>query len=157
MKQSFINPDYLYLYMGKELSLLNFMVLEHGTMCELLVKFRFQIDHIRNEDVALRAFNNFKEKEQEHVFIEENVVFDFNKDIKKIKVLDVIKKQHKAILKLIEKIDEDLKNKSDVVANAQQLQELMKIHVRLEEEKFYPVLDKELKEHQKKIYNGQDK
>ena len=126
----------------KKKSVLRFMLVEHGNLRELLAKFRKDSD----EDLkrALNSFERFKDRHGKHVFIEEKAVFNFSSKVKKMQILKIIIKQHREILKFIRKIESLLDDEKDATPVTANLQEFLKAHIRLEEKKFYPVIDKEL-------------
>jgi len=134
--------------MDEKESILKFMVIDHGKMYEFLSDFRFRLGQ-EDKEGAVGAFNLFKQKESRHIDAEENVVFKFNKKIEKIKILEVIKKQHIEAGKMIKKIEEKLNSQEDPTEETEKLQEFLRKHTNLEEKSFYPILEKELTKEQK--------
>lgn len=134
--------------MEKENTITDFMKVDHGLMSELLATFRLRLGD-DNSKMALVSFKKYKKKEHNHINIEENIIFTLNKNVEKIKVLDVITKQHKVMKEMIKNIEIDFKNKKDPILNTEALQDFTQAHIKLEEVQFYPVLDKMLNQEQR--------
>ena len=128
--------------MEKEETLTTIMQIEHGLMRELLSTFRMRIEREGFKKKAIETLNKFKEKEENHISVEENIIF--KNPASKLPILDVIKKQHIAMHDLMLDIEKALSENKDPNPSTIAFQEFMKKHVLLEEKSFYPLLDKDL-------------
>jgi len=114
---------------------------EHEKINDLLEKFE--------NSPEINIFSKFKWTLEKHFFIEEKVIFSVYQSCNEEceEMFDLLK-QHKDILFLIDKIEDNLKNsKSDI----EDLKNLLKAHAIFEDRVFYPKLDDELSEDQKKL------
>ncbi len=103
----------------------------------------------KEHERILKILNKIKNKEdanlilklkriiENHLFIEEKFIF---KIAENIEILEKLIKQHKEILWLLEKNDEE---------NFRNLKKLLIEHINLELKDFYPNLDKKLDEREK--------
>ena len=114
---------------------------EHEKINDLLEKFE--------NSPEINIFSKFKWTLEKHFFIEEKDIFSVYQSCNEEceEMFDLLK-QHKDILFLIDKIEDNLKNsKSDI----EDLKNLLKAHAIFEDRVFYPKLDDELSEDQKKL------
>ena len=132
--------------MKKGESIKQFMVEEHGKIFVLLNDFKKN----SSKDNAGDYFQKLKDKLEPHVFAEEKAIIILNEEGKKFKEIVTILQQHDEIEKLMKDIGENLSRKLDhYEENVKKVMELLKVHVVLENTKFYPKLDKELNDEQK--------
>jgi len=113
------------------------LIIEHGKMRDLLARFIRAIE--RGAEESKETFDLFEKKEKSHVKIEEKDLFAL-KEIK-ISIVETLISQHQAIGEIRDNIKEMLKNEEDPTELALKLQELLRKHTDLEEEKFYKILD----------------
>ena len=134
--------------MKKGESIAEFMLKEHGEIFILLNDFKKN----SSKDNAEDYFKNLKDKLEPHVFAEEKAIIILNEEGKKFKEIVTILQQHDEIEKLMKNIQENLSRKlGHYEENVKKVMELLKVHVALENKKFYPKLDKELNLEQKQI------
>jgi len=113
--------------MGK---IAEFMLKQHGEILVLLNNF----DKSRNLD----DFQKLREKQENHMYAEEQAIFVFYAKRKNFPVLMKILQQHELLEKYLQAIQKDLKR------SIEDYKSLMKEHVALEDTKFYPLLDHDL-------------
>lgn len=136
-------------------TLTDMMIREHGKMFGLLGKFRFQIDHLGNRQSAMKSYESFEKFHKEHIFVEEKIIIKYNNKIKNLEMAKVILKQHKELEKISQNIIKQTQKKGPILPDelftqANKLQQMLIAHVKLEESQFYPFLDKDLPENEKK-------
>jgi len=131
--------------MEKEGTISSLMEKDHGLIDELLSTFRMRLDRLNYEEKTMESFKRFKDKEEGHVLVEENLIFKLKLKINKTQLVAVLKKQHKEMKERIEAIEKDISEKRDPTKSTISFQDLIQTHIKLEEENFYPVLDQELK------------
>jgi len=132
--------------MKKGESIKQFMVEEHGKIFVLLNDFKKNLA----KDNADDYFQKLKDKLEPHVFAEEKAIMILNDEGKKFKEIVTILQQHDEIEELMGKIEDNLGRKLDhYEENVKKIMGLLKVHVILENTKFYPKLDKELNDNQK--------
>ncbi len=132
--------------MAKEETINAFMLKEHGEIFVLLNDFKKN----SNKDNAEDYFKKLKEKQQTHVLAEERAIIILNEEGKKYKEIVTILQQHDELENLMKKIEDNLSRKLDhYEENIKKVIELLKTHVQLENNKFYPKLDKDLTPSQK--------
>jgi len=122
----------------KKETLMEFMFKEHSIIFKLLEDFEKDSD-------SEEKFNKLKEKQENHAFMEEKAIFIFYQKNKKYPEITVLLEQHEELRGLIKKIG----NKENLKNNSLKLKKLMASHIKLEQEKFYPRLNKELEESEK--------
>jgi len=130
--------------MVKEESILKFMEIQHGELREALANLGMHLGY-REKSMQSKQKSkiiNFKKKELKHIALEEQVMFVFNKKIKKVKTFNEIRKQHPEIIKLVDKIEKNILKKEDSLKYIQELQKLLRKHVALEEKTLYSMMDK---------------
>jgi len=138
--------------MVKNETLSKFMLEEHGKILILLEDFK---KNVKSSD-AVDYFKKLKWKQDNHVLAEEKAIMILTKDgemSSKLKsTMLIILKQHDELRDIIKKIQEKLQRNIDhYEENLKAFLELMKIHINLENKSFYPVLDKELDDKEKKV------
>lgn len=107
-----------------------FMLKEHGQLLGLLDKF--------DKSKKMEDFQKLKERQENHMYAEEQAIFIFYKNKQKFPVLATIMQQHQDLEDDMKKIEKDLHQKTE------EYKKLMKAHIVLEDTKFYPHLDKDL-------------
>lgn len=124
-------------------SINSLLIKEHGKLILYLVKFSKE----ENKEKAKQFFENFKWTLQKHFFVEEKAIFDFYEKIKGDKVNDIfdLMGEHGDLLDLMKFIEEDFSEK-----RIEELKKLLIKHHTFEDEVFYPKLDRDLTEDQKK-------
>jgi hemerythrin-like domain-containing protein len=110
------------------------MLKEHGKMLKLLNDF------MKNKRDAFEKLQDMQEK---HAFAEEKAIFIFYRDKKDLKLLSTILSQH-------EQLKEYMSQMQTSKEAAEKFEKLMKEHIKLEDSKFYPMLDKDLTPEQQK-------
>jgi hemerythrin-like domain-containing protein len=110
------------------------MLKEHGKMLKLLNDF------MKNKK---DAFEKLKDMQEKHAFAEEKAIFIFYKNKKDFKLLSTILSQHEQLKEYMTQMQ------TDHVA-AEKFKELVREHIKLEDSKFYPMLDKDLTPEQQK-------
>lgn len=115
-----------------------FMLKEHGEILALLVRLE------KEKQDRNGAFLRYKEKQENHMFAEEKAIFAFYAENKKFDVLAKIMEQHTEIEDQIKAISDLLEHKENFTKEIKSIKGLTKIHVALEDTKFYPLLDKHL-------------
>ena len=138
--------------MVKNETLSKFMLEEHGKILILLEDFK---KNAKSSDAA-DYFKKLRWKQENHVLAEEKAIMILTKEgemSSKLKsTMLTILKQHDDLRDLIKKIQDKLQRNFDhYEENIKTFLELMKIHINLENKSFYPVLDKELDDKQKKV------
>lgn len=112
------------------------MLEEHGKMLKILNDF------VKSKDGSYAALKDMQEK---HAFAEEKAIFIFYKTKKDFKLLSDILAQHEQLSVYMKSMENDK-------SAAKKFEELMKEHIKLEDSKFYPMLDRDLlPDQQKKI------
>ncbi len=133
----------------KQNSILEIMVSHHA-----LIEVYFSIakdDSKRSGEVAEWSFNNFKWQLEKHFFVEGHAILESYslKNEKAKKFIKQIMKEHKEMIIMAEKIQENLSNGK--TADFSDLEKLLTSHRNLEERELYPLLDKELTLPQKEV------
>jgi hemerythrin-like domain-containing protein len=126
----------------------NLMKEEHKKIEDLLKELESNLENIKN---AKDIFNKFKWTLEKHFFIEEKVIFQiynssFEKDIEDINKLI---KEHKDILWEINQIEDNF-NKS-IKPEIKNLKADLMAHASFEDQSFYPRLDEELSDENKRL------
>jgi len=129
-----------------------FMLVEHKKIFELLGDFEKHISESNSEAYLAKLV----EKQGSHAFSEEKAIMIFYKNNKNFPEIVQILKEHEELKNIISRLTG--KNKSSYKNNFKNLRELLIKHIKLENETFYPKLDKELNEAEKaKIFNRLNK
>jgi len=129
----------------KKESLASFMLKEHGKIIALLNEFKKNA----TGNNAKETFNALKEKQDNHVFAEERAIIILNREGRKFEEVVTILRQHSEIHEILTKIKENITFETASFELIKKLLDLMKTHVKLENEKFYPHLDQRLGDDQK--------
>ena len=129
----------------KKESLASFMLKEHGKIIALLNEFKNNM----NSSKAKETFNALKDKQDNHVFAEERAIIILNREGRKFEEVVTILRQHSEIHEILTKIKENITFETASFELIKKLLDLMKTHVKLENEKFYPHLDQRLGDDQK--------
>lgn len=132
-------------------TILKIMLKDHLTIDSLLKLFIKQVENDFNDyKQVMQKFNRFKWNLEKHFFIEEKIIFTIysssnpeNEDL-----LNLLK-DHKNILWIINRIEEDLENKTK--PKLMSLSETLRKHASFENEVFYPKLEDELSGDEKKL------
>src|SRR3989338_1608965 len=124
----------------KKESLASFMLKEHGKIIALLNEFKKNA----TGNNAKETFNALKEKQDNHVFAEERAIIILNREGRKFEEVVTILRQHSEIHEILTKIKENITFETASFELIKKLLDLMKTHVKLENEKFYPHLDQRL-------------
>lgn len=124
-------------------SITEFMITEHGKIFSLLASFK------RNSKQS--SFNVLKSGLDRHVLAEEKAIIMLESRGKKFSEMIDIIQQHEEIEDLMKKIQKSIEDKTSHEKELKELLELMKVHVKLEDKKFYPKLDKELEGKERKM------
>jgi len=110
------------------------MLKEHGKMLKLLNNF------MKNKK---DAFESLKDMQEKHAFAEEKAIFIFYQNKKDFKLLYTILSQH-------EQLKEYMTQMQTNKEAAKNFEKLIKEHIKLEDSKFYPMLDRDLTPEQQK-------
>jgi hypothetical protein len=134
----------------KSTAILDLMVKDHIRIMKLIK----DIEEIHEQDITKinNYFNNFKWNLEKHFFVEERAIFTFYNPEKVDEGYEIflnLSEEHTKILKKVEEIEKKLQN-----WNSFEFKELKKMlikHKNLEENKLYPILDKEIAEGEKQF------
>ena len=126
-----------------------FMIQEHGKIIELL-------NDLKNNSKASNAkdyLKKLKTKQEIHVHAEEKAIMILANEQKDLRtVIITILKQHDELRGLMKKLEKYIySDYTNYQISFRAFHELMNNHIILENKKFYPVLDKNLSENQKKL------
>ena len=135
--------------MTKKGTISSFMLEEHGKILTLLNEFKKNANSKNADDY----FKKLKWKQENHVLAEEKAILILTQDGKELKsiILEILK-QHNELHDIMKKIQDKLDRSTDhYEENLKALLELMKIHINLENKKFYPLLDRDLDDKTKKL------
>ncbi|MEN7982181.1 MAG: hemerythrin domain-containing protein [Nanoarchaeota archaeon] len=119
------------------------LIKEHGKLLSFLINFTKEED----KEKAKNLFDNFKWTLQKHFFVEEKAIFNFYEKIKGEEVHEIfdLMGEHGDLLELMKFVEEDF-SKDKI----EDLKKLLIKHQNFEDDVFYPKLDKDLNEQQKK-------
>lgn len=125
------------------------MMREHRKIDEMLEDFEKL--ETTNYKESKNAFNVFKWNLDKHFFVEEKVIFHIYNSSTEEESFDVINllKDHKDIQWLVSKTEESLK--SNLKPSILELKKSLKAHAGMEDQVFYPKLDKELNQEEKSM------
>jgi len=126
------------------------LMIRHHVALDMMLKL-FQERGEMNQTASENLLSDFKWELEKHIFAEERVVFKLCKttDSEDCKIAAHLSEEHKEMLKLVDKINKDLKTGSN--ADASGLQKLLIGHRKIEEKDLYPKLDVTLNEKQKEL------
>lgn len=133
-------------------TLSKFMIEEHGKILVLLEDFK---KNSKLKD-ARDYYDKLKWKQENHVLAEEKAIMLLTADgttNQKLKAtIILILKQHDEIRDIMKKLQEKLQRNMDhYEENMKKLLDIMKIHITLENKSFYPVLDRDFQDEDKKL------
>lgn len=96
-------------------------------------------------------FNRLKWMIDKHFFVEEKVLFSIYESSSNEDNVDILKllKEHKDIYWLLNKIEDSFESSKNISIN--ELKRILKTHASFEDISFYPKLDRELNDIQKKV------
>ncbi len=125
-----------------------FMLKEHAKIDSKIIDVE---NSLNNKDEMKSLLNELKWLLDKHFFIEEKVIFNIYSKLKEDESQDIIEllKQHKDILWLIKNIQNP--SVSNIKVKIKELKDILRIHTKIENNVFYPNLDKELDENSRKI------
>ena len=119
------------------------MITEHGKIFSLLADLK--------KNSKPDSFEVLKLRLNRHVLAEEKAIMMLESQGKKFSEMIDILQQHREIEDLMKKIEESIENKTNCEKELKELLELMKVHVALEDKKFYPRLDKQLEGKEREV------
>lgn len=124
-------------------SINNLMLKEHGKLLSYLVEILKESD----EDKKRELFENFKWTLQKHFFVEEKAIFNFYEKIKGEEVSELfdLMGEHGDLLNLLKLVEENFDEDK-----IEELKQFLIKHHTFEDDVFYPKLDSDLNENQKK-------
>jgi hemerythrin superfamily protein len=129
--------------------ILDMMISHHALIELLLTEFKDDLD--KNRQAADKSFDEFRWELDKHIFVEERVIFKFCNVVsaESCKIVFALVKEHDEMLKMINRMKEDLtaNNRVDV----SNFQTLLTRHREVEERKLYPKMDQELDKAQKEL------
>ncbi|MFA5020245.1 MAG: hemerythrin domain-containing protein [Candidatus Pacearchaeota archaeon] len=122
------------------------MLEEHGRIDSMLSEFEGSLNSKNAEEI----FNRFKWNLEKHFFIEERAIFAMHNNTNECEISDTFKlmQEHGEILALLKTIESKIKSNS--IEDISNLKNVLKKHVEFENIYFYPNLEKNLNEQQKK-------
>mgnify|MGYP001616963014 CR=1 FL=1 len=118
--------------MGKE-GISEIILKEHSNIRYILGEFRLYLD--RDAEEAKGFLKQFKEKEINHEFIEEKLIFIFKEKVRKLQIIKKLIEQHSQVMELIKKIEANLGDEEEMIEDLDKLQMFLKEHETLEERK----------------------
>jgi hemerythrin-like domain-containing protein len=136
-----------------EKTITDLMIEDHCRLERLLSKIEENIG--QDYKLVIDVFDEFKWELEKHIFIEEKAVFKFFNPQKEKNYYDVVPnliEEHNALLEMLNELENDLtaKGVNNISLDASDFKKLLKKHKRFEEEEFYPDLEKDLTESQRK-------
>ena len=116
---------------------------------EQLLK-EFKTIYEKNPKLRFSSFDKFKWELEKHLFIEEKAIFIFYspKDAEDFDTIPNLVQEHRKMLELLNKIENNLKSKN---VDISELLKLLIKHRNFEDGTLYPKLDRELEDSKKKI------
>ena len=122
------------------------MMREHADIHYLLCGFEVEL----SEEIATlkEEFNKFKWALEKHFFVEEKVIFSIYSGEENMNNLDTVLKEHKDIILLIKKAEENLNQGHLDIFD---IKTIIEAHAAFEDDVLYPKLDEELDENQKEL------
>ena len=116
---------------------------------EQLLK-EFKTIYEKNPKLIFSSFDKFKWELEKHLFIEEKAIFIFYspKDSEDFDTIPNLVQEHRKMLELLNKIENNLKSKN---VDISELLKLLIKHRNFEDGTLYPKLDRELEDSKKKI------
>lgn len=134
--------------MAKKGKILTTMLKDHGKIMNLLNKFEKSIDG--DSDNYKETFNQFKWELKRHIVVEETAIFTYYnpKDEESYSMVPKLLNDHKEISEMLTFMEQELKLNRTI--DTLEFRDAIMEHKEYEEEIFYPTLEKELDESQKK-------
>jgi len=133
--------------MNQNQSITEIMLKHHIRIIDLLNVIN---DKAQQKNTALaNVLSKFRWELEKHFFLEEKAIFQlhYSKNVETNRIKTRLKKEHNNLIKKFDKIEDDLKNKSELDITEFRTQYLK--HMNFENKFFYPRLDKELDENRK--------
>jgi iron-sulfur cluster repair protein YtfE (RIC family) len=124
------------------------MDMEHGTINSYLKELKKGLE--KKEDVK-KIFYKLKWIIEKHFFLEEKAIFLMYQNIKGEQIAHIFElmQEHGVILELLKNIENAIKNKVEHI-NLSYLEETLDTHQLKEDKYFYPELENDLTENQRK-------
>jgi len=120
------------------------MLQEHGKLRSFLI----ELDRIEDKEQFKKLFNKFKWTLEKHFFVEEKVIFSIYSGEENINNLDKVLKEHKDIILLIKKAEENI---DQGYLDIFDIRTIIEAHADFEDQVLYPKLDEELDIIQKEL------
>jgi hemerythrin-like domain-containing protein len=122
---------------------------EHEKLDDLFIDFESMLG--KNSDDAKELFNKFRWILEKHFFVEEKAIFNIAENILGDEVSDIfnLMDEHGTMAEFLNDIEDDLDE--HISPDTSQLKNLLKNHREFEDSVFYPKLDEELSENQKRL------
>lgn len=128
------------------------MLEDHGKINHMIQDFITELEkHPENHGEIVDKFFKFKWNLEKHFFVEEKVIFNIYASSKEEESEEILRllKEHKNMLWLIERIEEDLEeNHTPRLGN---LTKTLNGHINFENQILYPRLEEELGKNEKKL------
>jgi len=123
------------------------MMKDHARIHNLISELELKQQTDQNNTQPL--FIKLKWTIEKHFFVEEKVIFKiYSSNFQDNDYLDNLIKEHRDILFLLNKIDNNLKNSNELL---EELKLTINTHAKYEDEIFYPKLEEELSENEKEL------
>jgi len=136
-----------------EKTITDLMIEDHCRLERLLSKIEENVG--QDYELMIDVFDEFKWELEKHLFIEEKAIFKFFNPQKEKNYYDVVPNligEHNTFLEILNELENDLTSKgvNSISLDASDFKKLLKKHKKFEEEEFYPDLEKDLTESQRK-------
>lgn len=130
-------------------SITEIMSKEHAKIDSILIDFENTIS--TSKDEARYILSKLQWSIDKHFFVEEKVIFRVYNSLNEKESEDILEllKQHKDILWILKSIQNSLK--SNLKIQIKEFKQILSIHTKLENNIFYPKLDKDLDENNKQL------
>ena len=123
------------------------MMRDHTRIHNLISRIELKLKN--NLEEAQHLFIKLKWTIEKHFYVEEKVVFSiYSTNLENNHYLDTLLKEHKEILFLLKKIDNNFNNSKSTL---QKLKTILSAHAKYEDEIFYPKLEQELSKQEKQL------
>jgi hemerythrin len=123
------------------------MMRDHSKIHNLISEI--ELKSITNQKDSQHLFIKLKWTIEKHFFVEEKVIFTlYSSNYEENDYLDKLLKEHKEILFLINKIDNNFKNSKELL---QELKLTINAHAKYEDDFFYPELEEKLSKNEKDL------
>lgn len=133
--------------MNQNQSITEIMLKHHIRIIDLL---NIITDKVQQKNTALAdVLSKFRWELEKHFFLEEKAIFQlhYSENVETNRIKTRLKKEHNNLIKRFDRIEEDLKNNSEIDITEFRKQYLK--HMNFENKFFYPRLDKELDDDRK--------